>query len=126
MWSIVVAVDQSQAKNLLCRYFDKQDAIHFHRFWKAVCDKHGSNLYPQYKRWCDEYFYIPARREHRGIGGIFFDDLVGGGADEPANAEQVKSALSAPIAQWPVWSCIKKVMRCLESMCRQFNVWCSL
>lgn len=40
-----------------------------------VCDRYDQSLYPAYKAWCDRYFYIPARKEHRGIGGIFFDDL---------------------------------------------------
>ncbi|KAL3155092.1 hypothetical protein ABBQ38_011155 [Trebouxia sp. C0009 RCD-2024] len=56
-------------------YLFEEDACCFHRHWKATCDKHDAKLYPRYKAWCDDYFYIPARQEHRGIGGIFFDDL---------------------------------------------------
>lgn len=56
-------------------YLWDEDAKDFHSFWKATCDKHHHELYPEYKAWCDKYFYIPARQEHRGIGGIFFDDL---------------------------------------------------
>jgi len=56
-------------------YLNERDSREFHSFWKAVCDRHGTELYPQYKKWCDEYFYIPARQEHRGVGGIFYDDL---------------------------------------------------
>lgn len=56
-------------------YLFEDDACRFHRHWKATCDKHDAELYPGYKTWCDDYFYIPARQEHRGIGGIFFDDL---------------------------------------------------
>ena len=53
----------------------EEDACQFHSFWKAKCDAHTADLYPKYKAWCDDYFDIPARQEHRGIGGIFFDDL---------------------------------------------------
>ena len=56
-------------------YVIEQDAGEFHQYWKTVCDRHNHTLYPQFKQWCDEYFYIPARKEHRGVGGLFFDDL---------------------------------------------------
>ncbi len=67
-----------------CYLFD-EDAIHFHRTLKDVCDRHGRDYYPRFKRWCDEYFYNKHRLESRGIGGIFFDDLdevSGGGGDD--------------------------------------------
>jgi coproporphyrinogen III oxidase len=38
-----------------------------------MCDRHNKNYYKKYKKWCDEYFYLPHRKEARGIGGIFFD-----------------------------------------------------
>lgn len=44
-------------------------------------------IYSKYKKWCDEYFYIPARKEHRGVGGLFFDDLDQ--KDESFNVEEV-------------------------------------
>jgi coproporphyrinogen III oxidase len=54
----------------------KEDAVHFHSVIKKVCDKHDLNYYPEFKKWCDQYFYNPHRGESRGIGGIFFDDLM--------------------------------------------------
>jgi len=56
-------------------YLFEEDARHFHGTLKKACDEHGACLYPAFKKWCDEYFYIPHRGETRGIGGIFFDDL---------------------------------------------------
>ena len=38
-----------------------------------MCNRHNKNYYTKYKKWCDEYFYLPHRKEFRGIGGIFFD-----------------------------------------------------
>ena len=45
----------------------------FHHELKKMCNKHDKKYYPKYKKWCDEYFYLPHRNEARGIGGIFFD-----------------------------------------------------
>ena len=56
-------------------YGFKEDAIHWHQTAKQACAPLGENAYSKYKRWCDEYFYLPHRQEPRGIGGIFFDDL---------------------------------------------------
>jgi coproporphyrinogen III oxidase len=56
----------------------REDVIHFHRTWKAVCTRHAPLIdYPRLKQWCDDYFYLPHRGEHRGVGGIFFDYLDG-------------------------------------------------
>lgn len=52
-----------------------EDVKHFHRVHKAACDTHGADLYPKYKRACDDYFYLAHRKETRGVGGIFFDYL---------------------------------------------------
>ena len=45
----------------------------FHKTLKSMCDQHDKKYYKKYKKWCDEYFYLPHRNEMRGIGGIFFD-----------------------------------------------------
>ena len=79
-------------------YLFEEDACHFHRFWQATCDKHDGALYPKYKAWCDDYFYIPARQEHRGIGGIFFDDL------EAADAQfDVSQVCLSPLKRHSSW-----------------------
>jgi coproporphyrinogen III oxidase len=56
-------------------YGFEEDAIHFHRTCRASLSAFGAELYPRYKQWCDEYFFLKHRNEPRGIGGIFFDDL---------------------------------------------------
>lgn len=57
-------------------YFYPEDAEHFHATLKEACDKHDPAYYPAYKKWCDRYFYLPHRKETRGVGGIFYDDLT--------------------------------------------------
>tara|TARA_B100001093_G_C26780817_1_gene994525 strand:+ start:414 stop:1259 length:846 start_codon:yes stop_codon:yes gene_type:complete len=54
----------------------KKDTIekkNFHKILKDMCDRHDKSYYKKYKKWCDDYFYLPHRKESRGIGGIFFD-----------------------------------------------------
>ena len=52
---------------------DLKEKIEFHKILKNMCDRHNKSYYTKYKKWCDEYFYLPHRKESRGIGGIFFD-----------------------------------------------------
>lgn len=52
-----------------------EDTAEFHAEFKAACDAHGTDYYERYKAWADEYFYIPHRKVHRGVGGIFYDHL---------------------------------------------------
>jgi coproporphyrinogen III oxidase len=53
-----------------------EDARHFHAVCRRALEPFGADLYPRFKRWCDEYFFLRHRGEARGIGGIFFDDLA--------------------------------------------------
>ena len=62
-------------------YGYERDAQHFHRTCKTALDPHGETLYPRFKTWCDEYFFLKHRSEPRGIGGVFFDDHAEGGFD---------------------------------------------
>ncbi|PNU02611.1 oxygen-dependent coproporphyrinogen oxidase [Novosphingobium guangzhouense] len=52
-----------------------EDTEDFHAAFKAACDSHGAGYYDRFKAWADEYFYIPHRKVHRGVGGIFYDHL---------------------------------------------------
>ena len=52
---------------------DEIEKKEFHKILKNMCNRHNKNYYSKYKKWCDEYFYLPHRNELRGIGGIFFD-----------------------------------------------------
>jgi coproporphyrinogen III oxidase len=54
------------------------DTQEFHAALRAACDAYRADAYAQFKSWCDRYFYLPHRQEPRGVGGIFFDDLVSG------------------------------------------------
>lgn len=56
----------------------QQDATQFHAALQNACDRHNPTYYPRFKKWCDEYFYLPHRNEARGLGGIFYDNLNSG------------------------------------------------
>ncbi len=59
-----------------------EDCILWHQMAKDACDPFGKEVYPKYKKWCDDYFYMKHRDEQRGVGGLFFDDLNEGGFDQ--------------------------------------------
>ena len=63
-------------------YGYREDAIHWHQTAKTACDPFGPELYPKFKDTCDKYFYLPHRKEPRGIGGVFFDDFNAGGFEQ--------------------------------------------
>lgn len=56
-------------------YVFVEDAKHWHQVSFDLCKPFGDDVYPKYKKWCDEYFYLKHREETRGVGGLFFDDL---------------------------------------------------
>ena len=60
----------------------QQDAATFHAAFKAACDRHDPGYYPEFKAWCDRYFFLPHRNEPRGLGGIFYDHLARRGVAE--------------------------------------------
>ncbi|WP_150305646.1 oxygen-dependent coproporphyrinogen oxidase [Pseudomonas saliphila] len=56
-------------------YAHEEDCVHWHRVARDACAPFGEDVYPRFKAWCDEYFYLKHRQEARGIGGLFFDDV---------------------------------------------------
>lgn len=53
----------------------EEDVIHWHTVARDLCQPFGDKVYADYKKWCDEYFFLKHRNEARGVGGLFFDDL---------------------------------------------------
>lgn len=63
-------------------YGFEEDCVHWHRVARDACFPHGPDLYPRFKKWCDDYFFLKHRNEPRGVGGVFFDDFNALGANE--------------------------------------------
>lgn len=78
-------------------YGNLEDCQHWHQTAHDACSPFGEHIYPHFKKWCDEYFYLPHRDEARGIGGLFFDDWDEGGFEQSFNLVQslAKSYLKA-------------------------------
>ncbi|NWG87476.1 MAG: oxygen-dependent coproporphyrinogen oxidase [Hydrogenophilaceae bacterium] len=66
-------------------YGFEEDATHFHRTCRKALEPFGADYHPKFKQWCDDYFYLKHRKEPRGVGGIFFDDLNANGFDHCFN-----------------------------------------
>lgn len=77
-------------------YLFDEDIASFHNTYKQICGEHQQD-YDEMKQDCDDYFYLPAREEHRGTGGIFFDDME---ADEDNNFEFVQAVANAWMPSW--------------------------
>jgi len=74
---------------------DEEDTAIFHAALKEACDAHGADYYERFKKWCDEYFYLPHREESRGVGGIFYDYLENDWAADFAFTKAVGRAFRA-------------------------------
>ncbi|HWL47805.1 MAG TPA: oxygen-dependent coproporphyrinogen oxidase [Sphingomonadaceae bacterium] len=72
-----------------------EDTADFHAAFKVACDRHDETYYPRFKAWADDYFWIPHRKVHRGVGGIFYDHLEGDFAANFAFTQAVGEAFLA-------------------------------
>ncbi|XP_076125978.1 oxygen-dependent coproporphyrinogen-III oxidase, mitochondrial-like isoform X2 [Alosa pseudoharengus] len=97
-------------------YLVPEDATHFHKTLKDMCDKHDASYYPRFKKWCDEYFFIPHRGERRGLGGIFFDNLT---SEEEENFSFLESCSNTIL---PAYLPILKARMC-DTYTDQEMVW---
>jgi coproporphyrinogen III oxidase len=79
-----------------------EDTQEFHAEFRAACDRFAPDAYDRYKAWADEYFYIPHRKVHRGVGGIFYDHLeCGDPAQWDANFAFTRAVGEAFLAVFP-------------------------
>ena len=84
-------------------YPDDDDTASFHAALKGACDAHGGDYYERFKKWCDEYFYLPHRGEARGVGGIFYDNLDTG--DWQADFDFTQAVGKAFLQVYPMIVC---------------------
>lgn len=77
----------------------EEDTAAFHDALRAACDSYKPEAYREFKEWCDRYFYLPHRKEPRGVGGIFFDDL--GSGDTSADFAFVQQVGEAFLTAYP-------------------------
>jgi coproporphyrinogen III oxidase len=91
--------------------------------FKDVCDENYKGTYDKCKRWCDDYFYLPARQEHRGIGGIFFDDLSSLSSfsyPHVANEGETTEGAAAEIAAKSIDEQLDDAMAFTQAVCDNF------
>jgi coproporphyrinogen III oxidase len=89
--------------DLTPHYVEEGDARFFHEQLKTVCDKHDKNYYSRFKKWADDYFFLPHRDETRGVGGIFFDHL---NEDNKSNLFEFVKSVGNSFA--PIYSSLMK------------------
>jgi len=83
-----------------------EEASWFHQELKEICDRFHPDFYPDYKKWADEYYFLPHRNETRGVGGIFFDRLKPG---EKYNFETLRGFVDAQAKAYPqIYSVLMK------------------
>ncbi|HWU90266.1 MAG TPA: oxygen-dependent coproporphyrinogen oxidase [Kofleriaceae bacterium] len=81
-------------------YFFHEDAVHFHQTLADACDRHRPvGDYDRFKKWCDDYFFLPHRNETRGVGGVFFDYLGAKGEHPPEQVFDFVRDLAGAFAQ---------------------------
>jgi len=111
-----------------------EDVIAWHETAKAACIPFGDEIYPKYKTWCDEYFYLKHRDETRGVGGLFFDDLNEGGGSNPALLSYAASAMpiSRPIRlSWqsertPLSVSVSAIFSSIAAAATWSSIWCTI
>lgn len=73
----------------------EEDVVHWHTVARDLCQPFGDEVYPRYKKWCDEYFFLKHRGESRGVGGLFYDDLNRWSDDGEADFERTFAFMQA-------------------------------